>query len=128
MSRAPSPIPQDGGFGIVAADLAFFRRFPARTYHLRLAARVEIEEARAKVGLVPPPPGVRVFCALRQITPGHIHRAIGYAIDTGETDYNEASALIAYHLLNPQDVTRRPDPGALWHADPRTLPFREDAE
>lgn len=128
MSRAPSPVPQDGGFGIVAADLAFFRRFPNRTYHLRLAGRAEIEEARAKVGLVPPPPGVRVFCALRQITPGHLHRAVGYALDVGETDFDEASALVAYHLLNPQDVTRLPEPDALWSARSRDLLFEGGVE
>lgn len=121
MSGAPSPVPQDGGFALVAADLAFFRRFPDRAYRLRLAGRAEIAEARAKVGLILPPPGVRVFCALRRIEPGRLHRAIGFAIDAGETDFSETTALTAYHLLNPQDVTAPPAPGALWRAEPVSL-------
>ena len=103
-------------FAILAADLRFFRRRPDRAHRLRLAGRCEVEEARAKVGLVPPPSGARAYCALKRIGPGWVHRAIGFAIDTGEIDFDEPTAAVAYALLAPQDVTTPPDCRSLWSA------------
>ena len=113
----PAPVPP-ALFAVLRADLLYFERRPRRRHRLRLAGACEIDEARHKVGLILPPPGVRVFCAIRRTSPGAVHRAIGFAIDVGEADFDEKTAARAYAQLNPQDVTTRPAEATLWHAVP----------
>lgn len=113
----PVPVPPEL-FAILRADLRYFDRRPRRRHRLRLAGACEIEEARRKVGLVMPPTGVRVYCAIHRLSPGSVHRAIGFAIDVGEVDFDEKTAARAYARLNPQDVTTRPADADLWHAVP----------
>uniref|UniRef100_UPI0005B2D536 hypothetical protein n=1 Tax=Methylobacterium sp. B34 TaxID=95563 RepID=UPI0005B2D536 len=113
----PVPIPP-AFFAILRADLLYFERRPRRRHHLRLAGACEIEEARHKVGLILPPRGLRVYCAARRLSLGAVHRAIGFAIDVGEVDFDEKTAARAYARLNPQDVTAHPADADLWHAAP----------
>lgn len=113
----PVPVPPDL-FAILRADLLYFERRPRRRHRLRLAGACEIEEARRKVGLVLPPRGVRVYCAIHRRSPGAVHRAIGFALDVGEVDFDEKTASRAYARLNPQDVTTPPSVADLWHAVP----------
>ncbi|CAA2161242.1 hypothetical protein MBRA_06402 [Methylobacterium brachiatum] len=113
----PVPVPPEL-FCILRADLRYFDRRPKRRHRLRLAALCEIEEARCKVGLILPPAGVRVFCGIHRLSPGSVHRVVGFAVDVGEVDFDEKTAARAYARLAPQDVTTRPDATALWHAVP----------
>lgn len=113
----PTPVPSEL-YAILKADLRYFSRRPRRKHRLRLAGACEIEEARHKVGLILPPPGVRVFCAVQRTAPGGVHRAIGFALDAGEVDFDERTAARAYARLNPQDVTAHPADADLWHAVP----------
>jgi hypothetical protein len=116
-SSAPVPVPPEL-FAILRADLRYFQRRPERRHRLRLAGPCEIEEARRKVGLVLPPRGVSVYCGIHRLSPGNVHRAIGFAIDVGEVDFDGKTAARAYARLNPQDVTTHPADAALWHAVP----------
>lgn len=118
-NSAPVPVPVPPElFAILRADLRFFDRRPKRRHRLRLAGACEIEEARRKVGLILPPAGARVFCGIHRVSPGSVHRVIGFAIDVGEVDFDEKTAARAYAQLNPQDVTTRPAEATLWHAVP----------
>lgn len=116
---APVPIPVPPElFSILRADLRYFDRRPERRHRLRLAGACEIAEACRKVGLILPPVGVRVYCGIHRLSPGSVHRVVGFAIDVGEVDFDEKTAARAYARLAPQDVTTRPDATALWHAVP----------
>lgn len=127
-ASAPVPVPVPPElFAILWGDLRYFSRRPRRRHRLRLAGPCEIEEARRKVGLVVPPPGVRVYCAIHRISPGNIHRAIGFAIDVGEVDFDEQTAARAYARLSPQDVTSHPAEATLWHAVPSPEAYGGDA-
>lgn len=116
-SKPLAPLPPEL-LAILKADLRYFERRPERRHRLRLAAACEIEEARCKVGLILPPAGVRVFCAILRTSPGGVHRAIGFAVDVGEVDFDEKTAAQAYARLDPQDVTTPPAGADLWHAVP----------
>jgi hypothetical protein len=111
------PVPPDL-LAVIRADLRFFERRPKRRHRLRLAAECEIEEGRRKLGLILPPPDVRVFCGIQRLSPRNVHRVIGFAIDVGEADFDEKTAKRAYTRLNPQDVTARPVGADLWQAVP----------
>ena len=115
----PVPVPPEL-FAILRADLRYFERHPQRRHRLRLAGTCEIEEARHKVGLAVPPvdAGVRVYCGIHRLSPGRVHRAIGFAIDVGEVDFDEKAAARAYARLAPQDVSAHPAEADLWHAVP----------
>lgn len=115
---APAPVPVPGLLAILRADLLYFQRRPERRHRLRLAGACEIEETRRRFGLVAPPPGVRVFCGVHRLSPGNIHRAIGFALDVGEVDFDEKTAARAYARLIPQDVATHPAEADLWHAVP----------
>ena len=116
-ASVPVPVPPEL-FVILRADLRFFERRPERRHRLRLAGACEIEEAHRKVGLVLPPGGVRVYCGVHRLSPGKVHRAIGFALDVGEVDFDEKTAARAYARLTPQDVTAHPADADLWHAVP----------
>ncbi|WP_267427355.1 hypothetical protein [Methylobacterium sp. GC_Met_2] len=105
-------------FAVLAADLRYFERRPERRHRLRLAAPVEIEEGRRKAGLILPPEGLRAFCAILRLSPGSLHREIGFAINVGEVDFDEKTAAAAYLRLCTQDVTKPPTGADLWHAVP----------
>ena len=117
-ASAPIPVPVPDLLAILRADLRYFERRPERRHRLRLAGACEIEEARRRVGLAVPPPGVRVYCGLHRLSPGKVHRVIGFAIDVAEVDFDEQTAERAYARLSPQDVTSPPAEAALWHAVP----------
>ena len=118
-NSAPVPVPVSPDlFAVLRADLRFFDRRPRRRHRLRLAAPCEVEEARRKLGLVTPPADVRVYCAIRRLSPGRVHRAVGFAVDVGELDFDEKTAAQAYDRLTPQDVTVHPDQATLWYAVP----------
>lgn len=118
-NSAPVSVPVPPAlFAILRADLLYFERRPRRRHRLRLAGACEIEESRRKVGLVLPPHGVRVYCAVRRLSPGAVHRVVGFAVDVGEVDFDEKTAARAYARLDPQDVTTPPAEADLWHAVP----------
>ncbi|GJE11064.1 hypothetical protein [Methylobacterium longum] len=121
MGAPCTPSAQPDIFAVIGADLRFFARRPSQDYRLRLAAPCEIEEARAKLNMVPPPPGARAFVGVHRVGRGGLQRVVGFAIDAGEVDFDEVSSRFAYLRLQRQDVTRRPASGSLWRADPHAL-------
>jgi hypothetical protein len=86
---------------VIAADRAFFDRFPDRQYRIRQAAEVEIDEFEIILNfpLRPRPPDKKIFIGVKKLADGVRRRMHFAASVTDEVDVSETVARELFERL-----------------------------